>query len=160
MIHLPGASAWVQIQAVTAEAQAHNHLAQCSETSSQRCQPYLIPEMVAVKDQLQHLDAVFAQLSPYLLKWSQFVSYAFKCPIMVMLFPGDLLFALCFLFIGSQRLPLWKYAQNFPSNEFIHPNRSAPLMLLSRLFLELNLNSTPELPLICSPSNLAIISFV
>lgn len=38
---------------------------------------------------------------------------------MVMLFPGDLLFALCFLFIGSQRLPLWKYAQNFPSNEFI-----------------------------------------
>lgn len=29
MIPLPGASAWIQIQAVIAEAQAHNHLAQC-----------------------------------------------------------------------------------------------------------------------------------
>lgn len=60
MKHLPAVSAWVQIQAVTAEAQAHNHLAQCSETSSYRCQTYSIPEVVAVKDQLQHLDAVFA----------------------------------------------------------------------------------------------------
>lgn len=34
MIQLPGASGWVQIQAVTAEAQAHNRLARCSETSS------------------------------------------------------------------------------------------------------------------------------
>lgn len=29
MIPLPGASAWIQTQAVTAEAQTHNHLAQC-----------------------------------------------------------------------------------------------------------------------------------
>ena len=29
MILLPGASAWIQTQAATAEAQAHNHLVQC-----------------------------------------------------------------------------------------------------------------------------------
>ena len=39
-------------------------------------------------------------------------------------------------------------------------HRSASLLLLSRLFLELNLGSTPELLLVCSNSNLAIISFV